>query len=74
MNSAWAIGGEERASRDEGKNQQNGLVGFEPVDSKNRDNIELVPVKAKAGYTAGYNDPEFISSLPTFQLPFLRHL
>ena len=41
------------------------------VDSKNRDNIELVPVKAKAGYTAGYNDPEFISSLPTFQLPFL---
>lgn len=41
------------------------------VDSKNRDNIELVPVKAKAGYTAGYNDPEYISSLPTFQLPFL---
>jgi phage repressor protein C with HTH and peptisase S24 domain len=27
--------------------------------------------KAKAGYTAGYNDPEFISGLPTFQLPFL---
>ena len=41
------------------------------VDSKNRDNIELVPVKAKAGYTAGYNDPEYIGSLPTFQLPFL---
>ncbi len=41
------------------------------IDSKNRDNIELVPVKAKAGYTAGYNDPEYISSLPTFQLPFL---
>jgi transcriptional regulator with XRE-family HTH domain len=41
------------------------------VDSKNRDNIELVPHKARAGYTAGYNDPEFISALPTFQLPFL---
>lgn len=41
------------------------------VDSDNRENIELVPVKAKAGYTAGYNDPEFISGLPTFQLPFL---
>jgi transcriptional regulator with XRE-family HTH domain len=41
------------------------------VDSKNRENIELVPVKAKAGYTAGYNDPEYIRNLPTFQLPFL---
>lgn len=41
------------------------------IDNNNRENIELVPIKAKAGYTAGYNDPEFISSLPTFQLPFL---
>ncbi len=41
------------------------------VDSKNNENIELVPHKARAGYTAGYNDPEFISALPTFQLPFL---
>lgn len=41
------------------------------IDSRNRENIELVPVKAKAGYTAGYNDPEFIRTLPTFQLPFL---
>ena len=41
------------------------------VDRRNRDNIELVSVKAKAGYTAGYNDPEFIRTLPTFQLPFL---
>lgn len=41
------------------------------VDSSNRENIELVPFKASAGYTAGYNDPEYISALPTFQLPFL---
>lgn len=41
------------------------------VDSKNNENIELVPLKAKAGYTAGYSDPEFIRTLPTFQLPFL---
>ncbi len=41
------------------------------VDRFNRDNIELVPFKAKAGYTAGYSDPEFIATLPTFQLPFL---
>ena len=41
------------------------------VDSHNEENIELVPVKAKAGYTAGYGDPDFIKVLPTFQLPFL---
>ena len=41
------------------------------VDKSNNDNIELVPEKAKAGYTLGYSDPEFISSLKTFNLPFL---
>jgi transcriptional regulator with XRE-family HTH domain len=41
------------------------------VDANDNENIELVPNKAKAGYTDGYNDPEFISKLPTFQLPFL---
>ena len=41
------------------------------VDSNNNENVELVSHKAKAGYTEGYNDPEFVSGLPTFQLPFL---
>lgn len=41
------------------------------VDSKNRDNIELVNHKAKAGYLNGLNDPEYIASLPTFQIPYL---
>jgi transcriptional regulator with XRE-family HTH domain len=41
------------------------------VDSGNRDNIELVPEKAKAGYRSGYADPEFVRALPVFQLPFL---
>lgn len=41
------------------------------VDSDNNDNVELVPMKAKAGYTAGYADPEYIRVLPTFHLPFL---
>ncbi len=36
------------------------------------ENIELVSQKASAGYTSGFNDPEFISVLPTFQLPFLE--
>ena len=41
------------------------------VDKENDENIELVPEKAKAGYTNGFSDPEFISELQAFQLPFL---
>lgn len=41
------------------------------VNSENEDNIELVTEKAKAGYTNGYADTEFIARLPVFQLPFL---
>jgi transcriptional regulator with XRE-family HTH domain len=41
------------------------------VDSNNKENIEVVPIKAKAGYKSGYADPDFIKKLPTFQLPIL---
>ena len=41
------------------------------VDKSNNENIELVPEKAKAGYTRGFFDPEYISELPRYQLPFL---
>jgi len=41
------------------------------VDQDNEENIELVNEKAKAGYAAGYADPEYIRILPTFKLPFL---
>lgn len=41
------------------------------VNQENIDNIELVPIKARAGYTSGFADPEYIRVLPTFQLPFL---
>ena len=41
------------------------------VDSANKENIELVPEKAKAGYSRGFADPEFVRELPVFQLPFL---
>jgi len=53
----------------EGKNLR---ILYTTVDNEDRENIELVPIKSKAGYTAGYNDPEYISGLPTFQLPFLQ--
>jgi hypothetical protein len=41
------------------------------VDKKNRENIEYVPVKVRAGYMAGCQDPEFIASLPKVVLPFV---
>lgn len=41
------------------------------VNSENQENIELVPVKAQAGYSSGFADPEYISELQVFQLPFL---
>lgn len=41
------------------------------VDRSNRENIELVSEKAKAGYLNGFADPEYISELPVFNLPFL---
>jgi transcriptional regulator with XRE-family HTH domain len=41
------------------------------VSAKNEDNIELVPLKAKAGYTAGFADPSYIKVLQAFSLPFL---
>ena len=42
------------------------------VDQDNNDNIELVSNQARAGYTTGFSDPEYISVLPTFNLPFLK--
>ncbi|GAB5555994.1 MAG: hypothetical protein SchgKO_02070 [Schleiferiaceae bacterium] len=33
--------------------------------------IEIIPESAKAGYTTGYADPEYVKGLPTISLPFL---
>ncbi len=41
------------------------------TDNKQEEMIELVPESAKAGYSTGYADPEFIKVLPAFNLPFL---
>lgn len=41
------------------------------VNADNEDNIEMVPLKAKAGYLAGFGDPTYLGSLPTFRLPNL---
>lgn len=42
------------------------------VSAENEEVIEMIPEKARAGYTLGYADPEYIKVLPTFQLPFLK--
>ncbi len=41
------------------------------VDAEGRELIEVVSQRAKASYLAGFSDPEFISELPRFSLPFL---
>jgi transcriptional regulator with XRE-family HTH domain len=41
------------------------------VDKDNNENVEYVPIKAKAGYINGFSDPEYIAALPKFSLPHL---
>jgi transcriptional regulator with XRE-family HTH domain len=41
------------------------------VDQNDEELIELIPLKASAGYTSGYADPDYLKVLPTFYLPFL---
>ena len=41
------------------------------VDKDDKENTEYVPIKARAGYRSGHNDPEYIASLPKFSLPNL---
>jgi transcriptional regulator with XRE-family HTH domain len=53
------------------KPQDNLRVLSITVDKNDKENIELVPQKAAAGYLNGYSDPEYIEELPRFQLPVL---
>ena len=41
------------------------------VDADNENLIEVVPIKATAGYLSGYDDPEYIEQLEKIKLPFL---
>src|SRR6201989_2325876 len=42
------------------------------VDKDDNENIELVPMKASAGYLNGYADPEYVAALPKFYLPMFK--
>jgi transcriptional regulator with XRE-family HTH domain len=41
------------------------------LDNDGNDMVELIPLKASAGYTHGYADPDYIEKLPQMKLPFL---
>jgi len=41
------------------------------VNDENEDVIEVVPIKASAGYLNGYADPEYIEQLGQIKLPFI---
>ena len=41
------------------------------VDADGNENVEVVPASARAGYAAGYADPQYIAGLPHMSLPFL---
>ncbi|WP_282038302.1 XRE family transcriptional regulator [Saccharicrinis aurantiacus] len=41
------------------------------VNDEGDENIEVVPIKAQAGYTNGFGDLEYIESLDKFSIPFL---
>lgn len=43
------------------------------VDKSGNNRIEIIPQKASMGYLNGYSDPEYIESLQTISLPFLRN-
>jgi transcriptional regulator with XRE-family HTH domain len=41
------------------------------LDNDGNDMVELIPLKASAGYLKGYADPDYVERLPKMQLPFL---
>ncbi len=43
------------------------------VNSGGDKQIEIIPHRASMGYLSGYSDPEYIESLQTISLPFLRN-
>lgn len=53
------------------KLEDNRIVLPITVDRNGDNFIEIIPHKARAGYTSGYADPEFIESLKHISLPFL---
>ncbi|WP_400190585.1 helix-turn-helix domain-containing protein [Hymenobacter sp. B81] len=62
--------GTDGASLDKASGENLRVLAF-TVDQQQNENIELVPLKAAAGYLNGYADQEYIEDLPKFRLPML---
>jgi hypothetical protein len=43
------------------------------INQSGNENVIYVPVKARAGYLDGYGDPEYIETLPSFNMPHLTN-
>ncbi|MBV7269111.1 S24 family peptidase [Winogradskyella luteola] len=56
------------------KNQTySGMPQVIAVNQTGDENVVYVPVKARAGYLDGYGDPEYIETLPSFNMPHLTN-
>lgn len=53
-------------------NQGNLRILSISVDKEDNENIEMVPLKASAGYMNGYADPEYVAQLPKLYLPMFK--
>lgn len=63
----------ENASPSASPTRNLGLPFVITMDNAGRENVTMVPVRARAGYLTGYGDPEFIQTLPTYTIPGLRN-
>lgn len=72
INDKWLDEREKRKEQEKEIKAGNLRVLSITVDAQDNENIELVPVKASAGYVNGYADPEFVKELPKFHLPMLK--
>lgn len=50
-----------------------GMPQVVAVNQTGEENVVYVPVKARAGYLDGYGDPEYIETLPSFNMPHLTN-
>ncbi len=50
-----------------------GIPQVVAVNQTGEENVVYVPVKARAGYLGGYGDPEYIETLPSFNMPHLTN-
>ncbi len=50
-----------------------GMPQVVAVNQTGDENVVYVPVKARAGYLDGYGDPEYIETLPSFNMPHLTN-